>query len=82
MWSEDCKESFNILKTALVQTPVLAFSSQNDHLVLDTDACNYGMGAVLSQIQDDSKKVVCFLANRSVALNEIIVLQEDNFSLL
>ena len=60
MWSEDCKESFNILKTALVQTPVLAYPSQNDHLVLDTDASNYGMGAVLSQIQDDSEKVVCF----------------------
>ena len=60
MWSEDCKESFNILKTALVQTPVLAYPSQNDHLVLDTDASNYGMGAVLSQIQDEIEKVVCF----------------------
>ena len=32
VWSEDCKESFNIFKkTALVQTPVLAYPSQNDH---------------------------------------------------
>ena len=28
------------------------------------------------------KKLYAFLANRSVALNEIIVLQEENFSLL
>ena len=48
------------IRTALTQTPVLAYPSQNDHLVLDTDASNYGMGAVLSQIQDDSEKVVCY----------------------
>ena len=48
------------IRTPLTQTPVLAYPSQNDHLVLDTDASNYGMGAVLSQIQDDSEKVVCF----------------------
>ena len=62
MWSEDCQESFNMLKSALTQAPVLAYPSQNDHFVLDTDASNYGMGAVLSQKQDNSEKVVCYFS--------------------
>ena len=51
-----------MLKTALTQAPVLAYPSQNDYFVLDTDASNYGMGNVLSQIQDNSEKVVCYFS--------------------
>ena len=40
MWSEDCQESFLMLKSALTQASVLAYPSQNDHFVLDTDARN------------------------------------------
>ena len=39
------------------------------------------MRDVLSQIQDDSKKLHAFVANRSVVQNENIVLQAENFSL-
>ena len=62
IWSEECQKSFEILKSALTESPILAYPSQNDHFVLDTDASNYGMGAVLSQIQNGTEKVVCYFS--------------------
>ena len=54
-WSEDCEESFNKIKHALVTTPVLVypkFGLQNQ-FILKTDTSAKGLGAVLSQMQDD-----------------------------
>lgn len=62
IWSEDCQNSFETLKAALIQAPILAYPSQNDHFILDTDASNYGMGAVLSQMQEGCEKVVCYFS--------------------
>lgn len=52
----------NFLKSALSKAPVLAYPTQNDNFILDTDASNYGMGAVLSQIQNNSEKVVFYFS--------------------
>lgn len=41
---------------------MLAYPTQNDNFILDTDASNYGMGAVLSQIQNNSEKVVSYFS--------------------
>lgn len=57
-WDERCEDSFNILKQCLVNTPILAFPTENDTFVLDTDASNEGMGAVLSWILDGEEKVI------------------------
>lgn len=59
-WDERCEDSFNILKQCLVNAPILAFPTENDTFVLDTDASNEGMGAVLSQIQDGEEKVIAY----------------------
>jgi hypothetical protein len=40
--------SFEELKQALTQAPILAYPTREGFFILDTDASNVGMGAVLS----------------------------------
>ena len=52
VWSNDCQESFDTLKQALCEAPVLAFPRFDLPFVLDTDASTTGVAVVLSQVQD------------------------------
>ena len=61
-WSSECEESFNTLKKALCSTPVLAFPTQSDKYILDTDASNESMGAVLSQVQNGEERVIAYFS--------------------
>lgn len=40
---------FEALRTAMTQAPVLALPDFNQHFIIETDACNAGMGVVLQQ---------------------------------
>ena len=66
VWSEECEESFVKLKGLLTQAPVLAHPLPDDPFLLDTDASNFAIGAVLSQIQNGCEKVIAY---SSKALN-------------
>jgi hypothetical protein len=48
-WSSAAQTSFGHLKTAMVSTPVLALPNFEETFVVETDACDQGIGAVLSQ---------------------------------
>ena len=45
---------------SLIDAPILAFPTETGQYVLDTDASNFGLGGVLSQIQDDVERVVAY----------------------
>lgn len=62
LWNEDCQITFEILKSALTKAPVFAYPTQNDNFILETDARNYGMGAGLSQMQNNSEKVISYFS--------------------
>ena len=51
----EAKEAFDILKMKCMTVPVLAFAYFEKPFLLETDACSLGLGAVLSQKQDDGK---------------------------
>ena len=48
-WNQKCKESFKKLKTLLTRTPILRIPDTNKEFVVCTDACNDGLGGVLTQ---------------------------------
>ncbi len=62
-WSKEAQEAFDALKLRLTNSPVLAFpdcSSEAGVFILDTDASNHAMGAVLSQVTDGEERVVAY----------------------
>ena len=63
------QESFEMLKEALTSPPILAMPNDGDDFVLDTDASDFAIGAVLSQRQDGVERVVAY-ASRSLDRRE------------
>ena len=59
-WSHDCGLAFRTLKEKLVSAPVLAFPCFEQKFVLDCDASDYGLGAVISQRQDETEQVIAY----------------------
>ena len=60
-WSNNCQEAFEVLKSCLVSSPVMAFPDFRPSAApfqLATDACDTGLGAVLSQNQEGKERVI------------------------
>ena len=57
-WGAEQQEAFETLKSKLVSAPILAYPIDDAPFILDTDASDYAMGAVLSQMQEDEKGVL------------------------
>ena len=51
--SEEALEAFQALKQACMNSPVLAFANYTKDFLLETDTSKEGLGAVLSQKQED-----------------------------
>ena len=63
-WTKECEDSFALLKQHLTSSPVLVFPDYTKTFILDTDASNEGIGAVLSQVHDGQERVVAFASRR------------------
>ena len=53
--SEEALKAFEALKQACMQSPVLAFTDYTKDFLLETDTLKEGLGAVLSQKQEDGQ---------------------------
>ena len=65
VWTDECKESFQILKTALTKAPILAIPDVEDKLQsyeAIIDSSKKGHAAVLTQIIDGERKVVSYFS--------------------
>ena len=63
-WSNDCQEAFEELRRRLITAPVLAYPNYSKPFILDTDASNIGIGAVLSQLGEDGLEHVIGYTSR------------------
>ena len=59
-WGELEQKAFNQLKEKKISALILGYPNSKDTFVLDTDASNLSIGAVLSQIQDGHERVICY----------------------
>jgi len=59
-WTNECQEAFGELKHRLVTGPILALPDNEGSFILDTEASNTGMGAVLSQQQSGVEQVIAY----------------------
>ena len=60
VWEPVCSTAFYTLRESLIHAPILAFPTETGQYILDTDASNFGLGGVLSQIQNDVECVVSY----------------------
>lgn len=49
VWTSNTEEAFSLLKKQLVEAPVLVLPDFKQTFVVETDACDTGVGAVLQQ---------------------------------
>ena len=59
-WNTACHEAFTELKHRLVTPPVLTYPDFKLPFLLYTDASDFALGAVLSQVQDGKERVVSY----------------------
>ena len=72
-WGDEQTEAFEKLKLALVSTPVLARPDFSLPFMVQTDASNMAIGAVLTQMHEDGEHPVVYISRALTA-------QEQNYS--
>jgi len=68
-WTPDCQAAFLKLKEALTTAPLLGYADYSLPFILETDASLHGLGAVLSQVQNGTKRVIAY-ASRTLRPTE------------
>ena len=59
-WSSHCDAAFKILQSKLTSAPILGYPDFTKPFILDTDASDLSLGAVLSQVEDGKERVLCY----------------------
>jgi hypothetical protein len=65
-WTPKCQEAFEKLRSALHSQPILKHPDFTKPYILQTDASDIGLGAVLTQLGDDGKEYAIAYASRSL----------------
>ena len=61
-WSTEAQAAFNKLKTALIEALVLAYADPSYPFLVDIDASNVGIGAMLSQVVEGRERPVAYFS--------------------
>ena len=69
-WSAACDEAFVTLKECLTKTPILRVPDPKQRFIVQTDASDVGIGAVLSQQDVDGEEHPIAYASRKLQLRE------------
>ena len=68
-WGVEQEEAWAVLKQRMLTAPILAYPDPQCEFIVDTDASAYGIGAVLSQIQNGEERVIAY-GSRSLTKEE------------
>ena len=69
-WPKEADDAFSVIKELVCRNTVLAYSARHAKLVIDTDASDDGLGAVISQIYSfEIEKPIAF-ASRALSESE------------
>ena len=68
-WSPECADAFETLKKKLTHAPIMNTPNFEQPFILELDACEYGLGAVLAQEYNENKYVVAY-ASRTLSTIE------------
>lgn len=63
-WTQKAEEAFTSLKKALCSHPVLAVPDFNKEFVVQADALEVGLGAVLSQVQKGEEHPILYCSRK------------------
>ncbi len=67
-WGEECEQAFESLKMALISPDIMGYPLNDGGVFyLDVDASGIGIGAVLSQMQENRERVIAYASR---ALNK------------
>ena len=70
MWHEPQEKAFDTLKTCVASPPILKLPNFNKPFILQTDASNIGIGAVILQEGEDGEKYPIAFASRKLLPRE------------
>lgn len=70
VWSSDGQQSYERLKSNLIESSVLAYPNFSKDFCLETDASMKGLGAILSQVGEDGKRHPTAYASRALSESE------------
>lgn len=70
VWTSECEHAFQTLKQSLCSFPVLAYPNFDQDFILHTDASDYGVGAVLSQLDEHGNENVVAYASKALSPRE------------
>ena len=74
-WNEDCETAFCKLKMILISQPILNAPDFSKQFILQTDASNFGLGAVLEQLDDSN------MEHPVLYLSRKLLPHEENYSI-
>lgn len=60
IWTNDQEQAWEELKKRLTSAPILTYPDPDEEFILDTDASDQGIGAVLSQTINGEEKVIAY----------------------
>lgn len=63
-WTVEAESAFNRLKLCLTSAPILATPDYSLEFTIQTDACDLGMGAVITQVQQGNERVIEYMSQK------------------
>ncbi|UYV63284.1 hypothetical protein LAZ67_2003650 [Cordylochernes scorpioides] len=77
-WNQEEQNAFEALKSALISEPALGHFDYSSPTEIHTDASNYGIGALLVQIQKGKERAIAYASRTLNKAEKIIQPQKGN----